>query len=92
VLNGAAAVSWITFASSSDTVTMTVTPTTADDSLYNANAYSMTLRVVLATYSSKTIDITFEVTVQYALCSCDGVIYTANTEPVTPTDVNVGGD
>ena len=90
VFNGANAVNWITFASATDTVTMTVTPTTADDSLYQANAYSMTLRVTLATYNSKTIDITFSVTVQYADCSCAGVIYTANTEPSTPTDVNVG--
>ena len=45
VLNGSTAQSWITFSSSSGTVTLTATPPTADDSLYNANAYSMTLRV-----------------------------------------------
>lgn len=69
---------------------MTAVPPTANDSLYNANAYSYTLRVVLASYTSKTIDITFSVTIQYADCSCAGVIYTANTEPGTPTDIAVG--
>jgi len=54
-------VSWITFAdgATAGTVDMTAVPPTANDSLYNANAYSYTLRVVLASYTSKTIDITF---------------------------------
>jgi len=42
---------------------MILTPTTADDSLYNANPYSMTLRVKLTSYTTITLDITFSVTV-----------------------------
>lgn len=85
-MNGSnAVVTWVTVAfTSGTTYTITATPTTADDSLYGTQ--NIKLKVVLDSYNTITSNFDLTVTVSYATCSCNAIVWQAGTYP-TGSDI-----